>query len=315
MIPNFRVFAGSSHPKLAESICNHLDHPLGRVKRSRFKNGEIYVHYEDGLRNCDVYLIQTFSYPVNEHFVELLIMIDAAKRASARSVNVVVPYLGYSRQERKSAPREPISAKMVADVITTLGVNRVITLDLHSPAIQGFFNIPVDHLTALDLLSEYIKSKQIHNPVIVSPDAGRAETAEKLASHLDCPFSIMVKKRTAHNEASITHIIGEVNDRTPIIIEDIIDSGSTIIKVVEALIDRGSKDAYICATHPIFSESAIERLKHPNIKEIVVTDSIPLIQACPDYLKVISVASLLAQSIRINMLGGSISSLFEIKSL
>lgn len=251
-----RIFAGNSNPILAERICSRLGKTLGKIKLSRFKSGEIYVHYEESIRNCDVFLVQSFSHPINESFMELLVMIDAAKRASARTVNVVVPYYGYARQERKAAPREPISAKMVADLLTTAGANRMVTIDLHSPAIQGFFNIPVDHLTALDLITDYLKEKNIKNPIVVSPDAGRATTAEMLANYLDSPFAIMIKKRPAHNESVITHIIGDVEGQTPIIIEDMIDTGSTIINVVEGLKEKGANDAFVCATHPIFTEPA-----------------------------------------------------------
>ncbi len=306
-----RIFSGSSNPKLAARICNELGQPLGKIKLSRFKSGEVYCLYEESIRNCDVFLVQTFSHPINEHLVELLVMIDAAKRASARTVNLVLPYYGYSRQERKAAPREPISAKLVADLLTTAGADRVVTIDLHAPAIQGFFNIPVDHLTALDLISDYILTKQIKNPIVVSPDAGRATTAERLASNLDSPFAIMIKKRPAHNESVITHVIGEVEGMTPIIIEDMIDSGSTIVNVVEGLKERGANDAYICATHPIFSGPAISRLEHPNIEEIVITDSIALPDQVSDRFKVISMAPLLSDSIRIIMDGGSISTLFK----
>ncbi|CAH0122055.1 MULTISPECIES: ribose-phosphate pyrophosphokinase [unclassified Paenibacillus] len=306
-----RLFSGSSNPKLTAKICNVLGIKQGNVKLSRFKSGEIYVHYEETIRNCDVFIVQSFSHPINEHFVELLVMVDAAKRASARTINVIMPYYGYARQERKAAPREPISAKMVADVLTTVGVHRVLTIDLHAPAIQGFFNIPVDHLTALDLISEYLKTKRIDNPVIVSPDAGRASTAEKLANQLDSPFAIMIKKRPAHNESVITHVIGDVEGRTPIIIEDLIDTGSTIVNVVEGLKERGAKDVYVCATHPIFSGSAIERLDHPNIKEVVVTDSVTLPDNKPDRFKIISVAPMLAEATRIITNGGSISTLFR----
>jgi len=306
-----RIFTGSSNPKLAEDICSKLGEQLGDVTLSRFKSGEIYVNYEESIRNCDVFIVQSLSHPINEMFVELLVMIDAAKRASARTVNIIVPYYGYARQERKSAPREPISAKMVADVLTTVGANRVITMDLHAPAIQGFFNIPVDHLTALDLISEYLRSKNISNPVIVSPDAGRASMAEKLANHLDSPFAIMIKKRPSHNESVITHVIGDVEGRTPIIIEDIIDTGTTIINVVEGLKERGAKDVYVCATHGLFSGSALERLNHPNIKEVVITDSIVLPDDHVGRVKVLSVAPMLAQATRIIVEGGSIATLFK----
>jgi len=306
-----RIFSGSSNPTLAQRICSELGQPLGRIKLSRFKSGEIYCLYEESIRNCDVYLVQTFSDPINEHLMELLVMIDAAKRASAHTINLVLPYYGYSRQERKAAPREPISAKLVADLLTTAGADRVITIDLHAPAIQGFFNIPVDHLTALDHISDYIRKKNIVNPIVVSPDAGRATTAERLASNLDSPFAIMIKKRPAHNESVITHIIGDVEGMTPIIIEDLIDTGSTIINVVEGLKERGANDVYICATHPVFSGSAMKRLDHPNIKEVVITDSIALQGDVPERFKVITMANLLSDSIRIIMEGGSISTLFK----
>lgn len=310
-IENIRIFSGSSNPVLAEKISRQLGLPLGTIKLSKFKSGELYCLYMESIRNNDVFLVQTFSNPINDNFVELLVMIDAAKRASARTINLVIPYYGYSRQERKSAPREPISAKMVADVLTTVGADRVITIDLHSPAIQGFFNIPVDHLTALDLISDYIRKKNIYNPIIVSPDAGRATTAERLASNLDSPFAIMIKKRPKHNESVITHIIGEVEGRTPIIIEDMIDTGTTIVNVVEGLKERGAEDAFVCATHPIFSAPAMERLDHPNIREVVVTDSIAIPDNHSERFKVISMASLLSDAIRIIAEGGSISTLFK----
>ena len=310
-----RVFSGSSNEPLARKIADHLGVPLGRIKLSRFKSGEIYVHYEESIRNCDVFLIQSLSHPINDFFVELLIMIDAAKRASARTVNVVMPYYGYARQERKSAPREPISAKMVADVLTTVGASRVITIDLHAAAIQGFFNIPVDHLTALDLISDHLKSLGLENPVVVSPDAGRASTAEKLANLLHAPFAIMIKKRPQHNESVITHVIGEVEGCTPIIIEDMIDTGTTIVNVVESLKERGALEAYVCATHPVFSNDALKKLDHPYIREVVVTDSILLPEQRPPRIRVLSVAPMLAEAIRIIEEGGSISTLFKTRGV
>ncbi|TVX99161.1 ribose-phosphate diphosphokinase [Cohnella terricola] len=310
-----RIFSGSSNPLLANKIADNLGLPLGKIKLSRFKSGEVYVHYEETIRNCDVFLVQSLSHPINDYFVELLVMIDAAKRASARTINVVLPYYGYARQERKAAPREPISAKMVADVLTTVGAHRIVTIDLHAPAIQGFFDIPVDHLTALDLISDYLKSQNIRNPVVVSPDAGRASTAEKLANQLDCSFAIMIKKRPAHNESVITHVIGDVKGYTPIIIEDMIDTGTTIVNVVEGLKERGAEDPYVCATHPLFSGPALQRLDHPSIKEVVVTDSILLPEERSSRFNVISVAPMLAEATRIIMEGGSISTLFKTKGV
>lgn len=310
-----RIFSGSSNPSLAQSISEQLGVPLGAIKLSRFKSGEIYCHYEETIRNCDVFLVQSFSHPVNEHFVELLVMIDAAKRASARTINIIMPYYGYARQERKAAPREPISAKMLADVLTTVGATRVITIDLHAPAIQGFFNIPVDHMTALDLISDYLKAQNIKNPIVVSPDAGRASTAEKLANALDTSFAIMIKKRSAHNESSITHVIGDVEGQTPIIIEDLIDTGGTIVNVVESLKEHGAEDVIVCATHPLFSGNAIERLDHPSIKEVIVTDTISLPENKSARFTVLSVAPLLAEATKIIIDGGSISTLFKNKGM
>ncbi|RIX53996.1 ribose-phosphate pyrophosphokinase [Paenibacillus nanensis] len=306
-----KVFAGSSNPELARNVCEQLDMPLGKAAITRQQSGEIHVSYEETLRNCDIFLVQSLSHPVNEHLVELLVMIDAAKRASAKSINIVMPYYGYARQERKSAPREPISAKMVADVLTTVGADRIITVDLHADPIQGFFKITVDHLTALNMIIGYLQGKKIVNPVVVSPDAGRATTAEKLASLLDCPFAIMIKNRPAHNQSKITHIIGEVNGMTPIIIEDLIDTGSTIVNVVEALKKRGAEDAFICATHGVFSENAIDRLNHPNIQEVVITDTIAINPDRPDKFIVLQMAPLLAQAIKIITEGGSIATLFK----
>lgn len=311
MDTRLQIFSGSSNPKLAAQICERLGVPLGKIKLSRFKSGEVYVHYEESIRNSDVFLVQSLSHPINELFVELLVMIDAAKRASARTVNIIMPYYGYARQERKSAPREPISAKMVADVLTTAGATRVVTIDLHAPAIQGFFNIPVDHLTTLDIMTTYLKSRSIVNPVVVSPDAGRASMAEKLASGLDAPFAMMIKKRPAHNQSVITHVIGEVQGHTPIIIEDLIDTGSTIVNVVEGLKERGAEDAIVCATHGLFSDDGMKRMEHPNIREVVITDSIALPDQHSELFQVLSVAPMLSQAIQIIRDGGSIATLFR----
>src|SRR5690606_6592129 len=294
-----KIFSGSSNRPLAQSICEQLNVPLGQANISRQQSGEIHVSYEETVRNHDVFLVQALSHPVNEHLVELLIMIDAAKRASARSINIVMPYYGYARQERKSKPREPISAKMVADVLTTAGAQRIITIDLHADPIQGFFDITVDHLTALDIIINYICEKRIINPVVVSPDAGRATVAEKLAGLIDCPFAIMIKNRPAHNQSEITHIIGEVEGMTPIIIEDMIDTGSTIVNVVEALKKKGANDAFICATHGIFSGEALQKLDHPNINEIVITNTIQLDENHSDKFVVLTVAPLISKAIQI----------------
>lgn len=306
-----KIFSGSSNKPLAEQLCKELNIPLGDISISRQQSGEIHVSYGESIRACDVFIVQSLSHPVNEHLIEMLIMVDAAKRASAKTVNIVMPYYGYARQERKSAPREPISAKLVADVLTTVGANRIITVDLHADPIQGFFDIPVDHLTALDLIIDYLTRKKITNPVVVSPDAGRATTAEKLAGRLNCPFAIMIKNRPAHNQSEITHIIGDVEGMTPIIIEDLIDTGSTIVNVVEALKKKGAHDAYICATHGVFSDNAIGKLTHPNIREVVITDTIAIDENHSDKFIVLPMSPIIATAIKIITEGGSIATLFK----
>lgn len=306
-----KIFSGSSNKPLAEQLCKELNIPLGDVAISRQQSGEIHVSYRETIRACDVFIVQSLSHPVNEHLIEMLIMVDAAKRASAKTVNIVMPYYGYARQERKSAPREPISAKLVADVLTTVGATRIITVDLHADPIQGFFDIPVDHLTALDLIIDYLTRKNITNPVVVSPDAGRATTAEKLAGRLNCPFAIMIKNRPAHNQSEITHIIGDVEGMTPIIIEDLIDTGSTIVNVVEALKKKGAHDAYICATHGVFSDNAIAKLTHPNIREVVITDTIAIDENHSDKFIVLPMSPIIATAIKIITEGGSIATLFK----
>ncbi len=298
-IGSYRLYSGSSNHALAEQVATSLGVELGIVHLSKFKSGELYAQFPDSVRGVDVYLLQSFSPPINDHFVELLLMIDALKRSSVGRINVIIPYFGYGRQEKQGTHREPISAKVVADVLTTVGAHRVITVDLHAAAIQGFFNIPVDHLTALDVLAEEVKTMQLVNPVVVSPDAGRAKTAEKFAAMLDLPMAIMHKGRPSHNEAVITHLIGDVKDKTPIVIEDIIDTGGTIVQVVDTLVAMGAKrNAVLCATHGIFSSPAHQRLTHDAIAKVLVTDSLPLPDTMKNLpIKVLPIAPLLARTI------------------
>ncbi len=311
---NVKIFSGTSNRPLAEKLCRRLELSLGDVAISRLSSGEIHATYQESIRNQHVFIVQSLSHPVNEMLVELLVLIDAAKRGSAKTINLIIPYYGYARQERKAAPREPISAKLVADILTTVGANRIIALDLHADPIEGFFKIPVDHISALGMIIDYLKEKKIENPVVVSPDAGRASTAEKLALLMDCPFAIMIKNRPEHNKAEITHIIGEVAGMTPIIIEDLIDTGGTIVNVVNALKSNGANDVYVCATHGVFSDHAMNRLNHPNIEEIVITDSIVLGEKPSDKFIELSVSGLLAEVVRIITKGGSIDSLLQVKS-
>ncbi|MCY0869111.1 MAG: ribose-phosphate diphosphokinase [Firmicutes bacterium] len=294
-----RVFSGSSHPQLAAQVAAHLGGELGAVQLSRFRSGEVYARFPESVRGTDVYIIQTFAPPVNDHLMELLLMVDALKRSSAACINVIIPYFGYGRQEKQSVAREPISAKVVADILTTVGADRVITLDLHASAIQGFFNIPVDHLSALGVIADEIRSMRLQGAVVVSPDAGRAKTAEKLAAMLDLPMAIMHKGRPRHNEAVITHLIGDVGGKIPIVIEDIIDTGGTIAQVVDTLCTMGAQEhAVLCATHGIFSPPASLRLRNSAIGRIIVTDTLPLPERMDGIpLKVLPVAPLLATAI------------------
>ncbi len=296
---SYRLFSGSSNRELAEQVAHSLGVELGQVHLSKFKSGELYAQFPDSVRGVDVYLLQSFSPPINDHFVELLLMIDALKRSSVGRINVIIPYFGYGRQEKQGISREPISAKVVADVLTTVGAHRVITLDLHAAAIQGFFNIPVDHLSALQVLADEVRSMNLENAVVVSPDAGRAKTAEKFAAILDLPMAIMHKGRPSHNEAVITHLIGDVKDKTPVVIEDIIDTGGTIVQVVDTLVAMGARqNAVLCATHGVFSTPAETRLQHKAIAQVLVTDSIPLPVTMKDVpIKVLPIAPLLARTI------------------
>lgn len=308
-----KLFTGSANPQLGQEIADFLGVSLGNIKISRFANGEIHVRYEESIRGVDVFLVQPLAFPVNESLMELLIMIDALKRASAGRITALIPYYGYARQEKKTMPREPITARMVADILTTVGADRVVTMDLHSPAIQGFFNIPVDHLTALPMLSQYIKGKDIKDGVIIAPDAGSVKKAEKLAARLNLPLGVMYKRRPAPNVAELSFFIGDVEGKTPIIIDDMVDTAGSIMQVVEALIERKAKEEIILlTTHGIFSPPAIDRLSHSAIKEIVLTNSLPLTddRRLPK-MTVLSVASLMGDAIRRIHQDISVSVLFD----
>ena len=308
-----KLFTGSANPQLGQEIADFLGISLGGVMISRFANGEIYVRYDESIRGVDVFVVQPLAFPVNEHLMELLIMIDALKRASAGRITAIIPYYGYARQEKKTAPREPITARMVADILTTVGTDRVVTMDLHSPAIQGFFNIPVDHMTALPMLAQYIKEKKIQNGVIIAPDAGSVKKAEKLAARLNMPLGVMYKRRPAPNVAELSFFIGEVEGKTPIIIDDMVDTAGSIMQVVEALIERKAKEEIVLlTTHGVFSPPAIERLSHPAFKEIVITNSlIPSEEQRLPNMTVLSVASLLGDAIRRIHQDISVSVLFD----
>ena len=296
------IFTGNANPDLAREIAKHLGIPLGNSSVSTFSDGEIQVRIKETVRGADVFVIQPFSYPVNDSIMELMIMIDALMRASAGRITAVIPYYGYARQDRKARSRDPITAKLLADIITAAGADRVLTMDLHAGQIQGFFNFPVDHLKALPILAEYFKEKQLEDVVVVSPDVGGVTRARELADRLVAPLAIIDKRRPEPNVAEVMNIIGKVQGKTVIIVDDMIDTAGTLTLGAKALMERGAKAVYTCCTHAVLSGPAIERLKAAPIEEVVVTNTIPLRENQKlDKIKVLSVAPLFAEAIlRIN---------------
>ncbi|MCF3944471.1 ribose-phosphate diphosphokinase [Oceanobacillus alkalisoli] len=295
---SLKLFTLNSNPALAEEIAEHLGIPLGKCTVSKFSDGEVQINIEESIRGSDVYVLQSTSAPVNDHVMELLIMIDALKRASAKSINIVMPYYGYARQDRKARAREPIAAKLVADILETAGTTRVITLDLHAPQIQGFFNVPIDHLQGVPILSDYFEEKDLQDIIVVSPDHGGVTRARKLADRLKTPLGIIDKRRPKPNVAEIMNIIGNVEGKTAILIDDIIDTGGTITLAADALIENGATEVYACCTHPVLSGPAIERIENSAIKELVITNSIPLPEEKKlDKITALSVAPLIGEAI------------------
>lgn len=312
MLERIRIFSGNANRELAKKICNKLGVPLGKANVTTFSDGETRVEIDENVRGMDVFIIQSTCPPVNVTVMELLIMIDAMKRASADRITAVIPYYGYARQDRKVAPRAPISAKLVADLITAAGANRVLALDLHAGQIQGFFNIPVDNLFATPLLLNYIRSNYDENTVIVSPDTGGVERARAFARRLGINLAIIDKRREGPNEAQVMNIIGNVEDKKVIILDDMIDTAGTVVQAAMALQNAGARDISVCCTHPVLSGPAIERLEGSIIKEVIVTDTIPLheqAQACK-LIKVLPVADLLSEAVRRIYYDDSVSSLF-----
>ncbi len=306
------VFAGSSHPELAEGIAEHLGVELGNVKLSRFSNGEIYCRYLESVRGADVFLVQSMCEPVNDSLVEFLVMIDAAKRASAQTITAVVSHYAYARQDKKSAAREPITAKLVADLLAVAGVDRVIAMDLHQGQIQGFFDEPVNHLTALPILADYITSLKLDRVVVVSPDVGRVKVAKKLSDMLGTGLAILHKGRPDHNVAEVTHVIGEVEGRTAVVIDDMIDTAGSVTEGAKALIGQGASAVYVCATHGLFSPPAYDRVESAPIEEVVVTNTLPVpAERRHGKIKVLSVAPLFAHAIENVFLDESVSELFD----
>ncbi|MDQ0273100.1 ribose-phosphate diphosphokinase [Cytobacillus purgationiresistens] len=274
--PNLKVFSLNSNRDLASEIAKFIGVELGKCSVTRFSDGEIQINIEESIRGCDVYVIQSTSNPVNEHLMELLIMIDALKRASAKTINIVMPYYGYARQDRKARAREPITAKLAANLLETAGATRVITLDLHAPQIQGFFDIPIDHLMGVPILSEYFKDRVEGDIVIVSPDHGGVTRARKMADQLKAPIAIIDKRRPRPNVAEVMNIVGNIEGKIAILIDDIIDTAGTITLAANALVENGASEVYACCTHPVLSGPAIDRIENSQIKELVVTNSIAL---------------------------------------
>lgn len=296
--PKLKVFTGNANPGLAAAIAEHIGVPLGQADVTHFSDGEIQVKLNESVRGCDVYVIQPTSYPVNENLMELLVMLDALKRASAKGINVVIPYYGYARQDRKARARDPITARLVANLIETAGADRIITMDLHATQIQGFFNIPVDHLLGVPILAEYFRDKNLDDVVVVSPDHGGVTRARKLAEYLKAPIAIIDKRRPAPNVSEVMNIVGSIDGKHAILIDDIIDTAGTITLAAQALIDHGAKSVYACCTHPVLSGPAMERIENSPIKELVVTDTIVMPpEKKMDKMVILSVAPLIAEAI------------------
>ncbi|AEG58468.1 ribose-phosphate diphosphokinase [Desulforamulus ruminis] len=293
-----KIFAGNANPDLAREICQYLGVAMGASKVSRFSDGEIRAEVEESVRGADAFIIQPTSTPVNEHLMELLIMVDALRRASARRITAVVPYYGYARQDRKTRARAPITAKLVANIIIASGCRRMITMDLHAGQIQGFFDIPVDHLPGVPILAEYFHQNLKDDVVVVSPDIGGVTRARDLAERIGAPLAIIDKRRPEPNVAEVTNVIGSIKGKTVIMIDDIIDTAGTITKGAAALMERGAKEIRVCCTHAVLSGPAIQRLQESVIKEVVVTNTIPLPpEKMIDKIKVLSVAPLLGEAI------------------
>jgi ribose-phosphate pyrophosphokinase len=306
------VFSGRANPELSAKIAEKLGVKLGKVDIKTFADGEIYVKYRESIRGADVFIVQPTCRPVNENLVELLIMIQAAKLASAHRVTAVMPWMGYSRQDKKSCPREPITARLVADMIQAAGADRVLTMDLHAGQLQGFFDVPVDHMTALSMIGDYFKDKGLEDCVVVSPDAGGLKTAKRLADHLECELAVLTKLRPEHNVSRVMFVIGEVAGKTAIIVDDIIDTAGTLVNGVDALLSKGAKAVYAACTHPVLSGPAYERIQASALKEMVVTDTIPLQPGEPDdKIVVLSTAGILADTIRNVFTDESVSELFK----
>ncbi|MBI2818928.1 MAG: ribose-phosphate pyrophosphokinase [Acidobacteria bacterium] len=307
-----KIFSGTANPALTAEICESLNVPLGQALVTRFSDGEVRVQINENVRGADVFVVQPTSNPVDTNIMELLLMMDALKRASARRITPVLPYYGYSRQDRKDRPRVPISSKLVADLLTTAGANRALTMDLHTPQIQGFFNIPVDHLFAAPVLVEYFQKLNLPNLTVVAPDAGGVERARFFAKKMNAALAIVDKRRVDVNEAEVMNVIGEVEGRTAVVVDDMIDTAGTLVKTSEALLNHGASAVYACCTHPVLSGRAVDRICQSKISHVVVTNSIPLTGAAEKCERIVtlSVGPLLARAIQSIHEETSVSNLF-----
>lgn len=308
-----KVFTGNAHPALAQAITEYLGIPLGNCEVMQFSNENIFVRILENVRERDAFVVQPFSSPVNNNLVEMLIMIDALKRASAGRITAVIPYYGYGRSDRKNQPRVPISARLVADLLTVAGANRVLTVDLHAAQIQGFFSIPVDELTAVYLLSDYFVERDFDDLVVVAADIGATKRARDVAARIHAPLAIMEKRRLGNNDKTETlNVIGEVGAKMALVVDDEIDTAGSLMGVTDTLLKRGAREVYACCTHPIFSGSAIERIASSKLKEVVVTDTVPVKDGrVEDKVNVLPIAPLLGEAIRRIHTGQSVGAMFE----
>ena len=313
MKDEIKVFSGNSNPDLAAAVCRYIGINVGAAEVRRFSDGEILVEIDENVRGGDVFVLQSTCTPVNDSLMELLLMLDAFRRASAKRVTAVIPYYGYARQDRKVAPRVPISAKLVADLITAAGAHRVLTVDLHAGQIQGFFNIPVDNIFATPVLLEYVRAKLSGQGItVISPDAGGVERARAFAKHLDASLAIIDKRRIRANEVAEMNIVGDVSGRTAVLVDDMVDTAGTLVAAANALVDNGAKAVVACCTHPVLSGQAISRIQDSTLSELIVTDTIPRQSnalGC-ERITVLSVAHLIGEAIKRTHSEESISSLF-----
>jgi ribose-phosphate pyrophosphokinase len=309
----FKIFSGSANRPLSEEVCKFLGVPLGETRLQRFSDGEVHFQLLENVRGVDVFLIQPTCHPVDENVMELLIMMDALKRASAGRITVVIPYYGYARQDRKDRPRVAITSKLVADLLTTAGANRALLIDLHAAQIQGFFNIPVDHLFASPVLVGYFRDMNLPNLTVVSPDAGGVERARFFAKKMEVPLAIVDKRRTDINITEVMNVIGDVRGRTCLILDDIVDTAGTLVKTAEALLEQGAEKVYACASHAVLSGPAVERIRDSRIEQFVVSNTIPLSAAAQkvDKIKVLSIAGLIGRAIESIHMETSVSTLFN----